>query len=85
MDYNQPTIQLQSLAQEELFVVLQHIRKVFGSGADQSTLIDDEGIEAFMTHCNKTIGATYYKTPRETIRSFTQLLFLLEKHPRAMA
>ena len=81
VDYNQPTIQLQSLAQEELFVLLQHIRKVFGSGADQSTLIDDEGIEAFMTHCNKTIGAAYYKTPRETIRSFTQLLFLLEQHP----
>jgi hypothetical protein len=81
-DYNQPTIQLQSLTPEELFVLLQNITAVFAAGqADRAPLIDDAGIQAFMTHCNETIGAAYYKTPRETIRSFTQLLFLLEQHP----
>lgn len=82
IDYNQPTIKLQALTPEELFVLLQHINSVFASGRPESdALIDDTGIQAFMTHCNETIGAAYYKTPRETIRSFTQLLFVLEQHP----
>lgn len=80
-DFNQPTIKLQSLTPEELFVLLTHINEVFVTDESKQALIDEKGIEAFMNHCNKTIGAAYYKTPRETIRSFVQLLYVLEQHP----
>lgn len=81
IDFNQPTIKLQSLSPEELFVLLTHITEVFSSNGSDKELIDEAGVEAFMNHCNQTIGAAYYKTPRETIRSFVQLLYVLDQHP----
>ncbi len=80
-DFNQPTISLQSLSPEELFLLLENIRNVFAGGKEEAYLIDETGIHSFMNHCNKTLGAAYFKTPRETIRSFVQLLSMLEQYP----
>lgn len=81
VDFNQPTIHLQSLSPEELFLLLGNIRRVFSAGEDESQLIDDAGLMAFMEHCNENIGAAYFKTPRETVRSFVNLLSILEQYP----
>ena len=34
-----------------------------------------------MAHCAARLGDAYFRTPRETIRGFLDLLALLEQHP----
>lgn len=34
-----------------------------------------------MYHCNQTIGTAYFRTPRNTIKAFIDLLSVLEQHP----
>ena len=34
-----------------------------------------------MEHCAARLGDAYFRTPRETIRGFLDLLALLEQHP----
>lgn len=80
VDMNQPSIHLQSLTPEELFLLLTNIRTVFTNGENGAELIDDDGLHAFMDHCNKTIGSAYFKTPRETVRAFVNLLSMLEQY-----
>ncbi len=43
----------------------------------------DEAITAFMRHCMKRIGEAYFRTPRTSIRSFVQLLSVLDQNPNA--
>lgn len=81
VDFNQPTIHLPSLSPEELFLLLANIRHVFASGKQDEYLIEDAGLKAFMVHCNQKIGAAYFKTPRETVRGFVNLLSMLEQYP----
>lgn len=81
VDYNQPTIHLQSLSPEELFLLLANIRNVFAAGDAAHYLVDDAGMKAFMAHCNQTIGSAYFKTPRETVRGFVNLLSMLDQYP----
>ena len=81
VDYNQPTVHLQNLTPEELYILLGNIRNVYSGGGTDPLLIDDEGMKAFMTHCHKNIGAAYFKTPRETVRAFVNLLSILEQYP----
>ena len=44
-------------------------------------LVPDEALPLFMTHCNKRIGEAYFRTPRNTIKAFVQLLAVLEQNP----
>lgn len=81
VDYSQPIISLQSLSTEELFLLLSNIRTIFAGGSENTTLIDDQAIEAFMEHCNQTLGAAYFKTPRDSVRAFVNLLTLLDQYP----
>jgi hypothetical protein len=36
-----------------------------------------------MEHCSKTIGDAYFKTPRNTVTAFVNLLAVLEQNPSA--
>lgn len=81
VDFNQPTTHLQNLTPEELFLLLGNIRNVFAGGDPSGHLIDDEGLKAFMIHCQQTIGSAYFKTPRETVRGFVNLLSMLDQYP----
>jgi hypothetical protein len=36
---------------------------------------------AFMTHCFRKVGEAYFRTPRNTIKAFAQLLSVLEQNP----
>ena len=40
-----------------------------------------EGLKAFMLHCSKKIGDAYFRTPRNTITAFVNLLAVLEQNP----
>jgi hypothetical protein len=80
VDVNGPVVRLQSLSQEELLLLLRKVRAVYDAGKTE-TVISDEGIMAFMTHCFRKVGEAYFRTPRNTIKAFAQLLSVLEQNP----
>lgn len=81
VDFTGPVVRLSSLSPEEFYLLLVKIRHVHASGNSDKYLISDEGIQQFMAHCSKRIGDTYFRTPRTTIKSFADLLALLEQNP----
>jgi hypothetical protein len=81
VDYNHPVLNLTRLSQEELYVLLKKLRYVFASGSDEQYLLPDEALRDFMEHCHKHVGEAYFQTPRNTIRSFVDLLSILEQNP----
>ena len=80
IDYSGPVIRLANLVAEDIFVLLKNIYNVFISGKTSNHLMDDEGIKAFMVHCSKKIGDAYFRTPRTTIKSFVDLLSVLDQN-----
>lgn len=83
VDLSGPVIRLTSLTQEDLFLLLTNIRKVFARGEAGEELLSDEGLMAFLDHCHHQIGDAYFKTPRNSVKEFTQFLSLLEQNPTA--
>ena len=47
-------------------------------GADA---VPDEALGAFMAHCSDRIGEAYFRTPRNTVTAFVNLLAVLEQNP----
>ena len=80
VDYSSPTLRLANLTPEELYILLQNIRRVFASGDESQYLVPDEALEAFLHHCSNTIGDAYFRTPRNTIKAFAGLLSVLEQN-----
>ena len=80
-DLSGPVIRLMNLTPEELYVMLRNIREVFALGDPSKYLIDDEGMKAFMLHCQTTLGADYFRTPRDSVKGFVGLLSVLEQNP----
>lgn len=83
IDMSGPVIRLQSLSPEELLILLANIRSIFALGDPGRHLVPDEALAAFMAHCNQRIGEAYFRTPRNTIKAFVQLLSILEQNPSA--
>ncbi|WP_455296585.1 ATP-binding protein [Brucella pituitosa] len=80
-DYTGPVIRLPSLTQEEMYHLLERLRDVFASGQSENYLVPDEALAAFMDHCANTIGDAYFRTPRNTIKAFVDLLAIIEQNP----
>lgn len=83
VDYSGPVMRLASLTPEDFYVLLHKLRHVYAMGDDSKYLMPDEGIQAFMEHCAKRLGNTYFRTPRTTITAFINLLAVLEQNPDA--
>lgn len=81
IDLSGPVIRLQSLTPEDLFILLGKLRHVFAGGDSAKYLVPDEAFQAFMVHCNQRIGEAYFRTPRNTIKAFLDLLAILEQNP----
>ncbi|MCP4217692.1 MAG: ATP-binding protein, partial [bacterium] len=81
VDFTGPIIRLENLSPEDLYVLLTKLRHVFASGEPESYLMPDDGLHAFMEHCHKQIGDAYFRTPRNTIVSFVNLLSVLSQNP----
>jgi hypothetical protein len=82
-DLSGPVIRLANLSPEELYVLLHNIRHVQAGGDPARYLLTDDALQAFMLHCARTLGAEYFRTPRDTAKAFVGLLSLLEQHPEA--
>lgn len=80
VDYSSPSLHLNNLTPEEFYILLKNIRHVFASGDEKRYLVPDEALEAFLNHCNKKIGESYFRTPRNTIKAFTGMLSILEQN-----
>ncbi len=80
IDYSSPALHLASLTPEELFILLRNLRHVFATGDTASYLVDDEALKAFLHHCSQTIGDAYFRTPRNTIKAFLDMLAVLEQN-----
>jgi hypothetical protein len=81
VDYSGPVIRLPGLTPEDLYVLLTKLRHVYASGDAQKHLMPDEGIEAYMAHCQSRIGDSYFRTPRNSIKGYLDLLAVLEQNP----
>ena len=81
IDYSSPALHLASLTPEELFILLKNLRHVFASGDESLYLVPDESLKAFLTHCSKTIGDAYFRTPRNTIKAFLDMLAVIDQNP----
>jgi len=80
VDYSSPTLHLANLTPEEVYVLLQNIRRVFALGDENRYLVPDEALEAFLNHCSNTIGDAYFRTPRNTIKAFADMMSVLEQN-----
>lgn len=81
VDYSGPVINLPNLTPEELYHLLERLRDVFASGDAQKWLVPDDGLHAFMEHCANRIGEAYFRTPRNTVKAFVDLLAIIEQNP----
>ena len=81
IDYSSPALHLSSLTPEELFILLKNLRHVYASGDETQYLVPDESLKAFLVHCNKTIGDAYFRTPRNTIKAFLDMLAVIDQNP----
>jgi hypothetical protein len=80
-DLSGPVIRLQALTPEDLFVLLNNIAFVQANGDAAKVLVPAEGVEATLRAANDRLGAEYFRTPRDVVRSFVGLLNLLEQNP----
>lgn len=81
VDYNSTVLRLSSLSKEELYVLLKNLRNVFACGIKEDYLVPDEALVAYMNYCFNKIGNSYFRTPRNTIKGFLDLLSILEQYP----
>jgi len=81
VDHSGPVLRLANLTQEDFFQLLRNLRHVQAGGQAHAHVVPDEALVAFMQHCAERIGEAYFRTPRTTIRSFLDLLAVLEQNP----
>ncbi|MBS1902460.1 MAG: ATP-binding protein [Bacteroidetes bacterium] len=82
IDYSAPVIRLANLSQEDMYVLLRNILGVFYTAPDMRSTFPEEAIKTFMEHCSKRIGEAYFRTPRNTVKAFVDMLFVLEQNPQ---
>jgi hypothetical protein len=81
VDLSGPVIRLQALTPEDLFVMLKNVSVVHAHGDEADRKVSDEGIAALLHKANETLGAQFFRTPRDIIRSFVGLLNILDQNP----
>ena len=78
VDLSGPVIRLGALTPEDLFVLLANVRRIMQT---DDNALPDSALEAFMLHCSERIGEAYFRTPRNTVTAFVNLLAVLEQNP----
>ena len=81
VDLSGPVIRLQPLTPEDLFVLLKNVALVHAGGDPAKVIAGDEAITAALHRANETLGAEFFRTPRDVVRSFVGLLNLLDQNP----
>ena len=71
VDLSGPVIRLANLTPEDMFILLTNIRRVM---QEDDSALPDEALTAFMSHCSQRIGDAYFRTPRNTVTAFVNML-----------
>ena len=80
VDLSGPVIRLSNLLPEDMYVLLGKLRHVYAHGDPDQYLLPDAGLKAFMTHCSVKVGDAYFRTPRNTITAFVDMMAVLEQN-----
>jgi hypothetical protein len=83
-DLRQPVIKLAPLSAEELYVLLQKIRDIYGALyqiEDVEALVSEENLTEVVQKALARPGGVQFITPRELIREFIGILNLLHQNP----
>ena len=78
VDLSGPVIHLANLSPEDMYVLLSNIRRVM---QNEKNAVPDEALTAFMAHCSGRIGNAYFRTPRNTVKEFVNMLSVLDQNP----
>ena len=78
VDLSGPIVRLANLTPEDLFVLLSNIRTVMH---EDPSVLPDTALEAFMAHCSQRIGEAYFRTPRNTVTAFVDMVSVLQQNP----
>jgi len=81
VDHSGPVLRLGNLSPEDVYVLLTKLRHVYAAGDPSAYLVGDHALKAYMEHCAARIGDAYFRTPRETVKGFLDLLALLDQNP----
>lgn len=80
VDFSGPVMRLAPLTKEEVYVLLDKLRVLWGGGQGAEP-VPEEAVPAFLDHCHKKIGEAYFQTPRNTIRAFLDMLAVIDQNP----
>lgn len=79
VDLSGPLVRLSNLTQEDMFVLLANINRIWWTEGLPD--LPDGALSAFMRYCSERIGDAYFRTPRNTVTAFINLLAVLEQNP----
>jgi hypothetical protein len=80
-DVTGPIIALDPLSFEEVFVLLQNLRRLHATYHEYPERVTDPQLKEFMEETLHRLGAQRFSTPREVIRDFITVLNLLRQNP----
>lgn len=83
VDLSGPVLHLKNLSREQFVALLGKLRDLYRNAHTEGELLPDEGIPAFMAHCEQRLGEVAFRTPRTTIKAFVGLLAVLEQNVAA--
>ena len=83
VDFSGPIIRLETLNNEEIYVLLEHLHDVFCAHNKIDALLTQEQMVAFMQVVASRIGAEKLLTPREVTRDFISLMNLIYQNEGA--
>lgn len=83
VDFSGAVIPLSSFSPDEFLVLLHNLLNVYAGGVKANFLIPEEALQAFMRHCHKQIGDESFRSPRNTIKEFIDLLATLDQNSTA--
>jgi len=84
VDFTGAVIPLTHFTSNEFLVLLHNLVNVYAGSDKSKHLLPEQGLQAFMQHCHKQIGDASFRTPRNTIKEFVDLLAVLEQNKEAL-
>ncbi|MCP4790361.1 MAG: ATP-binding protein [Gammaproteobacteria bacterium] len=82
-DVSGPVIALLPLQEMEMDELLQKLRYLYAYGDVVNYQLNDGQMWQFLFHCREVFGDAYYLNPRLAIKSFLDLLAIIEQNPNA--
>lgn len=82
-DHAGPVIELEPLTQDDLYLLLENVHRVYCSNAQRDPLSGDEtALAAFLQHVGNQLGGLEGVSPSDVVRGWLHLLDMLDQHRR---